>query len=197
MFRLALGLRGPGSRSARTAKSTEFWPLCVSGAGLGLKLYGGVHGKRTHWAYERWVDCAHKHYMGHDRKGTLDWFAFYYDPREKSLFTFRDDVAAYAALAITPYVVPQDLAFGTQLYDMAVQKLGWNNPRLPLLQLHPDPRWLTSGLLMARELGDAITENRPPRQAEDAFEPRFFGAGSISSGQGVNLSRPIGRQAAV
>jgi hypothetical protein len=156
-------------------ENTKIWPFCVSGAGLGLQLYDGLHGKRTHWVYERWVEYARKHYMGFDRKGKLDWFAFYYDPLENSIFSFRDDVAAYAALAITPYVVPQDRAFGTLLYEMAVQKLGWNDPRKPLLQLHPDPRWTTVGLMMARELGDVTTETRLRALAEDTFEPRFFG----------------------
>ena len=62
------------------------------------------------------------------------------------------------------------------LYEMAVQKLGWNNPRKPLLQLHPDPRWLTIALMMARELGDLTTETRLRRLAEDTFEPKYFGA---------------------
>ena len=156
-------------------ENTKIWPFCLSGAGLGLQLYDGLFGKRTHWVFERWVEYARKHFMGLDRKGGLDWFAFYYDPLERSLFTFRDDVAAYAALAITPYVVPQDRAFGTKLYEMAVRKLGWNDPKKPLLQLHPDPRWTTVGLLIARELGDSATEARLRPLAEETFEPRFFG----------------------
>ena len=168
-------------------ENTKIWPFCVSGAGLGLQLYDGIYGKRTHWVYDRWVEYARKHYMGFDRKGKLDWFAFYYDPLEQSLFTFRDDIAAYAALAITPYVVPQDRAFGTLLYEMAVHKLGWNNLKAPLLQLHPDPRWLTIALMMARELGDVTTETRLRKLAEDAFEPKFFGAEGGSFAWWFNL----------
>ncbi len=156
-------------------ENTKIWPFCVSGAGLGLRLYDGLHGARTSWVYDRWLEYARKHYMGLDRKGELDWFAFFYDPIERALYTFRDDVGAYAAIAIALYVLPQDRDLGTRLYEMAVRKLGWNDPRKPLLQLHPDPRWLALGIMMARELGDTVTEARLRALAEVAFEPRFFG----------------------
>lgn len=58
---------------------------------------------------------------------------------------------------------------------MAVSKLGWNAPHKPLLQLHPDPRWLALGIITARELGDSVTEARLRQAAESTFEPRFFG----------------------
>ncbi len=156
-------------------ENTKIWPFCVSGAGLGLQLYDGLHGKRTHWVYDRWIEFTRKHYMGLDRKGNLDWFALYYDPIERSLCTFRDDVGAYAAMAIVLYVLPQNRAFGTQLYEMAVRKLGWNDPKKPVLQLHPDPRFLALGIMMARELGDTVTEVRLRQLAEASFEPKFFG----------------------
>ncbi len=156
-------------------ENTKIWPFCVSGAGLGLQLYDGLHGKHTNWVFERWIEYARKHYLGLDGKGNLDWFAFYYDPIERSMCTFRDDVGAYAAIAIALYVLPQNRVFGTELYEMAVRKLGWNDPKKPLLQLHPDPRWLALGIMMARELGDTLTEVRLRQLAEAAFEPKFFG----------------------
>jgi hypothetical protein len=56
-----------------------------------------------------------------------------------------------------------------------MRTLGWDDPRKPLLQLHPDPRWLAIGVLMAREVGDVTTEERLRAVAERDFEPRFFG----------------------
>lgn len=156
-------------------ENTKIWPFCVSGAGLGLQLYDALHQKRTQWVFERWIEYARKHYMGRDRKGDLAWFAFYYDPLERSMCTLRDDVGAYAALAVTMYVLPRDRAFGTELYEMAVRKLGWNDPAKPLLQLHPDPRFLALGLITARELGDTVTEAHLRQRAEASFEPKFFG----------------------
>lgn len=156
-------------------ENTKIWPFCVSGAGVGLQLYDALHNKQTTWVYERWIEYARKHYMGLDAKGNLDWFAFYYDPLERSMCTLRDEVGAYAAIAITLYVLPQDRAFATQLYEMATRKLGWNDPSKALLQLHPDPRWLTLGIVTARELGDTVTEAHLRRLAESSFEPKFFG----------------------
>jgi hypothetical protein len=156
-------------------ENTKIWPFCVSGAGLGLQLYDGLYDKKTNWVFERWIEYARKHYMGLDRKGELDWFAFYYDPLEESMCTLRDEVGAYAAIAITLYVLPQDRVFATQLYEMAVRKLGWNDPKKALLELHPDPRWLTLGIITARELGDTLTEAHLRQLAEANYEPKFFG----------------------
>ena len=156
-------------------ENTKIWPFCVSGAGLGLQLYDGLYGARTDWVYERWLEYAKQHFMGVDSRGNLDWFAFYYDPLERSMCTLRDDVGAYAAIAITLYIMPRDRDFATRLYEMALHKLGWGSPSSPLLQLHPDPRWLTLGLITARELGDDQTEKRLRQAAEAQFEPKFFG----------------------
>jgi hypothetical protein len=171
-------------------ENTKIWPFCVSGAGLGMQLYDGLHGTQTGWVYERWIEYARKHYMGLDSKGRLDWFAFYYDPLERSMCTLRDDVGAYAALAITLYVLPRDRGFATLLYEMAVNKLGWNDPRKPLLQLHPDPRWLTLGIITARELGDSATEARLRKAAEAEFEPKFFGPDGDHFGWWFRFAEP-------
>ena len=156
-------------------ENTKIWPFCISGAGLGLKLYDGVYGTNKHVVYDTWIEYARDNYMGFDKKGNLDWFAFYYDPIERAPFTLRDDLSAYCCIAITLYVLPMNREFGTFLYEMAVRKLGWNDPRKALLQLHPDPRWLTLGIVCAREVGDHVTENRLRELAEASFEPRFFG----------------------
>ncbi|HJP36195.1 MAG: hypothetical protein QF609_03470 [Gammaproteobacteria bacterium] len=156
-------------------ENTKIWPFCVSGGGVGMQLYDGLYDAQTNWVYERWIEYAHKHYMGFDSKGNIDWFAFYYDPIERSMCTLRDEVGAYAAIAITLYVLPRSRELGTKLYEMAVNKLGWNAPDKALLQLHPDPRWLTLGIITAREVGDSATESRLRQVAEADFEPKFFG----------------------
>src|SRR5439155_11968050 len=88
-----------------------------------------------------------------------------------------DEVSAYAALCITPYVFPQHKELGTLLYETAVRQLGWNDPTKPLIEFHPDPRWGLIGLLMSRELGDHQTEQRLRAVAEANYEPGFFGVG--------------------
>lgn len=156
-------------------ENTKIWPFCLSGAGLGLQLYDELYGARKHWVYERWLEYAKKHYMGFDRKGNLEWVCLYFDPITNVFGNFRDDVAAYGALAVTLYVIVQDRPYGTMLYEMAVDKLGWNNPKKPMLQLHPDPRWVALAMMVARELGDHTTERHLRRIAESTMEPRFFG----------------------
>ena len=109
-----------------------------------------------------------------DRRGRLRWFALCYDPLEATLYRLRDDVSAYASLCITQFVLPQDPELGTLLYEASVRTLGWDDPAKPLLQLHPDPRFAGYALLLARELGDTVTESRLRELAERDFEPRFF-----------------------
>lgn len=56
-----------------------------------------------------------------------------------------------------------------------MRKLGWSDRSRPVLHLLDDPRFLTSALLVARELGDDTTEQRLRAFAESHWEPRFFG----------------------
>ena len=156
-------------------ENTKIWPFCVSGAGLGLQLYDKVFDKRYHGVYDDWVEYAKRHYMRLDGKGRLRSFAFYYDPLEDVVCTFPEGLTAYAAICITPYVLPQNRAFGEFLYEQSVSLLRWNDPTKRLFHMVKDPRFLSVGLLIAREVGDDTTEKRLREFAEREFEPRFFG----------------------
>jgi hypothetical protein len=156
-------------------ENTKIWPFCVSGAGLGLQLYDQLHGRGTHEVSQRWMQYCREHYMKVNKRGELEWFTFYYDPIEKANCTFRDEVSAYASLCVTPYIHPQDKELGELLYSASVRQLGWDDPRKPLLEFHPDPRFLAIALMMAREIGDTTTEAHLRARAEKTFEPRFFG----------------------
>ncbi len=174
-------------------ENTKIWPFCVSGAGLGLQLHDGLFGGRTHDVFDRWVEHARTHYMGLDRRGGIDWFALYYDPLERAPLLLRDDLSAYASLCITPYVVPQHREFGTTLYESSVRRLGWDDPRKPVLQLHPDPRFALVALVVARELGDTTTYDRLREVAERTFEPRAFGPEGDRFGWWFNLGEEYPR----
>jgi hypothetical protein len=180
-------------------ENTKIWPYCVSGSGLGLQLYDAVYGKATHHVFGDWVEYARRHYMKLDRRGGLEWFAFCYDPLAQSLYRLRDDVSAYASLCITFHVAPQDQEFGALLYQSSVRTLGWDDPKKPLLQLHPDPRFAAIALLMAREMGDTTTEDRLRSLAEREFEPRFFGDNEDQFGWWFNTGEewPRGQLAAL
>jgi hypothetical protein len=156
-------------------ENTKIWPFCVSGAGLSLKMYDNLYQTDTNYLFGNWVEYARKHYMKLNKRGEMEWFAFFYDPLEKTVFRLYDEMSAYASLCITPYVYPQHKELGTLLYETSVRQLGWNDPKKPVFEFHPDPRWGLIGLLMARELGDHETEDRLRTLAEREYEPRFFG----------------------
>ena len=156
-------------------ENTKIWPYCLSAAGLGLHLYDGVTGSRFHGVYDEWVEYAKKHFMELDGLGNLRTFPFYYDPLEDALCSFRDPFVGLATLAIIPYLLPQNPEFGTFLYEQSATKLGWNNPDVPALNPLPDPRWLSIGLLAARDIGDLTTEKRLREVVDREFEPRWFG----------------------
>ena len=156
-------------------ENTKIWPFCVSGAGLSLKLYDNLYRTDYGHLFGDWVEYAKRHYMKLNRKGELEWFAFFIDPIERTIMRLYDETSAYASLCPAPYVYPQHREFGTFLYETSVRQLGWNDPRKPLIEFHPDPRWALIALLMARELGDRTTEDRIRARAEAAHDPRRFG----------------------
>jgi hypothetical protein len=113
--------------------------------------------------------------MGRDRRGDLEWFAFYYDPIERQACTFPDDVTAVAALVTLPYIYPQRPDWGQWLYEASVRKLGWSNPKARVNQFVADPRPTSIALMIAHELGDDTTEKRLRDYVEEHCEPRRFG----------------------
>ncbi len=156
-------------------ENTKIWPFCISAAGLGLKLYDALLGTNLHEPFPRWVDYARQHYMSLTRAGELDTFALYYDPIEQQLMTLPGPFVAYGVLPCLLYLYPQDRQFTVWLYELAMRRLGWNNPDVPLGRLHPDAHDLCTVLWMAHEVGDTATEDRIREFAESEYQPRFFG----------------------
>jgi len=163
-------------------ENTKIWPYCVSAAGLGLKLYDKVSGATRHECFGQWLEYAKQHYMRVRRSGDLDWFALYYDPVQEAMCAVPGPSSAISALVVTPYLMPQDPEFTTQLYELALRSLGWSDPKKPVLQLLGDPRGLSIALFIANELGDEETIARLRAVAERDFEPRFFGPDGDSFG---------------
>jgi hypothetical protein len=77
--------------------------------------------------------------------------------------------------------------------------LGWSDPRARLKQFHPDPRWLSIGYLISKELGDWTTFDRLAAVVERDFEPRFFGEDDSRFGYffGWGEAWPRGQQSAL
>ncbi len=174
-------------------ENTKIWPFCVTGAGLGLQLYDVTTGNRTHTVFEDWVEFAKKHYLVLDSRGRLKTFPFYYDPIEDEICSFPDPMVAFAALAVTPYLVPQAPELGRFLYEEAVSKLGWNDPRKKLLLPFPDPRFPAATLLVAQDLGDHTTAKRLRELVEREHDPRWFGDEKNRFGFWFGLDEPYPR----
>lgn len=156
-------------------ENTKIWPFCMSATGLGLKVYDTVNGTKLQEPFDAWTEFAENHYMGRDRKGNLDWFAFYYDPIEREACVLPDSMSSLAALVTLPYLYPQRPEWGEWLYEQAVHQLGWSNPKAQINEFTPDPRPMAIALILAHELGDDVTEKRLREHVEARFEPRTFG----------------------
>jgi len=156
-------------------ENTKIWPFCLSGAGLGLQMTDNTTGTKFHGVYDEWVEFAKKNFLKKDRRGGLLEFPWYYDPIEEVVFGYQTGSTPFAAIGITPYVVPQNPEFGEYLYREAVRMLGWDDPKKPFLQFIPDPRFVPAALLIAQDLGDTTTATRLRVYMEENCEPRWFG----------------------
>ena len=159
-------------------ENTKIWPFCMSAAGLGLKLYDELLQTSVNEPFLDWIAYAEKYYMGRDKKGRIDWVAFYYDPIEDATMTFPGPVNGYSALVLLHYLYPQNPQLGLDLYESAMRQLGWSKPGVPVVQLADDPQLLSTALWMAREIGDTTTWERLREVSENQFEPRHFGEGA-------------------
>jgi hypothetical protein len=155
-------------------ENTKIWPNCVSAAGSGLQLYDALHGSDNQRVFHRWLEFTKQHYM-EVKRGELSWFASYYDPIQEALHVLPGQGSMLFLLETLTYWYPADREFAGRLYEMAMRRLGWSDPRKPILRLVPDPRPIGRALFLARELGDRDTEARLREVVEREFEPRAFG----------------------
>jgi len=152
-------------------ENTKIWPLCLSGAGLGLKMHDNLYGTNGHWVYDRWLEIAKQKFLSITAGGEVDWVALYYDPVIDSLHK----TGPMPWLTLSIYALPQDFQFAESLYRSAVDRIGWSDPKREIRSL-PDPRPQCIGLVLAKEFGDEITFARLRDHAERNFEPAFFGS---------------------
>jgi hypothetical protein len=153
-------------------ENTKIWPFCLSAAGLGLQLTDKVVSTSHHWVFDQWTEeHLKKKYMAFTPDGRMQSMALYYDLQIDRLQAPNP----VSGLAPCWYVVPQNRPLAEMMYQTAVTTLGWNNPNLPVFQL-PDPRFMTMGLVLAQEFGDAVTVARLREKCEELCEPRFFGS---------------------
>ena len=169
-------------------ENTKIWPLCNSAAGLGVYLYDRIHGTQRHLAVQNWLEYLKDNYMGVSSAGDLEWFTTWYDP----LINHKANGGGASGLGPAFLILPQDRELASFIYESAANAAGWSNPRVPA-------RASSTGLLMAREMGDETAIIRLSAAAERAYEPRFFGEHDEKFGWwfGLNDPYPRGQQSAM
>jgi linalool dehydratase/isomerase-like protein len=145
-------------------ENTKIWFICNAVAGLGLYLYDKVFTQQTYRSVGNFLQYARDNYMGISSDGKLEWITSYYDPIEN----FKVNGPPATGLGTAFIVLPQNRELATIIYDAAANAAGWRNPNAQL-------RANTTGLLLARELGDTIVADRLRAAAERENDPRFFG----------------------
>jgi linalool dehydratase/isomerase-like protein len=145
-------------------ENTKIWVFCNSAGGLGMHLYDKVFGKNTHRAFENFIGYTRENYMKVGPDGKLQSITSYYDPIEK----FHFGASAAAGLNTAHLMQPQNSELGRLLYDAAANAAGWRNRT-------GEVRANTTGLVMAREMGDDVAYERLRAAAEREYEPKFFG----------------------
>ena len=106
--------------------------------------------------------------MKFDRRGELEWFAFFYDPLEKTVFRLYDEASAYASLCVTPYVYPDGLV---TLFDYSVKDGGTRLPR----RWRPSVLWggaLLGVLVVALNIADMVNVGSASFLAITSFRVR-------------------------
>lgn len=147
-------------------ENTKVWPYCNSAAALGMLLYDRVYGRQTHRSAQNFLDYYRKNYLGVSAAGVLEWVTVYFDPLVNFKFNLKPGSGADVVTAFL--MLPQSRELATIVYEAAANANGWRAPNAQV-------RANANGLLMARELGDALVAERLAAAAERESEPKFFG----------------------
>lgn len=115
--------------------------------------------------------------------------AFYYDPIIDHIQPGGPQFAAYVAF----YLLPQVPAVARRLFDWASATYHWADPDIGIPPLR-DRRVHALGLVLARELGDAVAEARLREYVERVYEPTWDDrAGEFTWGFGLGEPVPRGQ----
>lgn len=145
-------------------ENTKIWVFCNSAGGLGMHLYDKVFGKSTHRAFENFIGYTRENYMKVGTDGKLQSITAYYDPVEK----FHFGGAVVGGLNTAHLMLPQNPELGRFIYDAAANAAGWRTGS-------GDVRANSTGLVLAKELGDEVAYQRLRAAAEREYEPKVFG----------------------
>ncbi len=145
-------------------ENTKIWIYCNAAGGLGMHLYDKVFGKNTHQAFENFIGYTRENYVKVGSDGKLQSVTTYYDPVEK----FHFGASQAGGLTTAHLMAPQNPELAKLLYEGAVTTAGWRTAT-------GDVRASTTGLVMAKEMGDDAAYQRLRAAAEREYQPKFFG----------------------
>ena len=139
-------------------------------------------------AVQNWLEYLKDNYMGVSNDGNLEWFTTWYDP----IVNHKANGGPASGLGSAFLILPQDPELASFIYEASANAAGWSNSRVPA-------RPNSTGLLMAREMGDETAIARLSAAAERAYEPRFFGEHDEKFGWwfGLDEGYPRGQRSAM
>ena len=170
-------------------ENTKVWPLCLSAAGLGLRLHDLLFGTSHHDVFLTWwTNTARTEYLGFDGDRPADAPTFYFDPIEN----VHHRLPAFASSTyVAHYVAAQVPADARALWDSARAQMSLvDPPYAPTL----DPRGAGLYLFLAKEwdlpdLADAVM-----RDAEERLEPTWdMETAEFTWGFGLSEPHPRGQ----
>jgi hypothetical protein len=137
-------------------ENTKIWPLCLSAAGLGLRLHDSLKQTSHHEVFERWWErTAAPSYFAFDDDGRpADQVTFYYDPIIDHHHRLPISIAGlYPAY----YLAPQRPVEARSLFDAALAQAGVSasgepsvlGPRVTAIAIHLAVEWGITDLAAA------------------------------------------------
>jgi hypothetical protein len=145
-------------------ENTKIWVFCNAAGGLGMYLYDKVYGRNTYQAFENFVGYTRDNYLTIGSDGRLERLTMYYDPIED----FHTGGNPVGGLNTAHLMLPQNRELATQIYEAAINTLGWRNTT-------GDLRGNVNAMIMAKDLGDDAIYERLAAAAERESEPKAFG----------------------
>ena len=170
-------------------ENTKIWPLCLSAAGLGLRLHDLLFGTTHHDVFlSWWANTARPTYLGFDGDRPSDAPTFYFDP----IADVHHRLPAFAGSTfVAHYVAAQVPADARALWDSARAQMGLIDPPFsPTL----DPRGAALYLFLAKEWDLPELAAAVIRDADERHQPTWNrDAGEFTWGFGLDEAHPRGQ----
>jgi hypothetical protein len=171
-------------------ENTKIWPLCLTAAGMGLRLADLVHGTNHHDVFRRWwIDKARPDYMNFADDTAGDAVTFYYDP----LVEQHHVLPAFAASTIVAHYLAAQLPDDAKaLWRSGRAQLGLGAPPYNAPTL--GPRFTAIHQFLAVEWNDAELALALRDAANAQLEPTWdLERGEFTWGFGLGEEYPRGQ----